>query len=677
MPTLRLPDARIAEVYLGNWLNTLQPCQGAAPLRDPDGSGAEPKRPWRVDVPGHYPGWYPGVDVKHLASAYLCCEKNLGLVLRAWDLTTRDYLMNDGAVKSFTFRDNPHPIVPEMTLDRRTVFYPLRCSATIDYLLLADLIFRFSQDKSWLEANLPQLRRAAAYLERWTDPEGLLHSDAYDVDQFYREIDGVAQASAHLAFQRLAALEGRLGHDARRTHCEAVAARLRDGANQWFWDEALGYYYEHLILNNVAQASRLGSIGGVSSEHDARYTAARVLDGVVGMGLDAFGAGGGAGGSSEWATLGEGVGAWIQVNLREPTRLRRVILYNRTDSKLKPCERFAAGRLEFSAGAPPVEVTFDDGAISRAVAEFPPRTVTWVKFIATRLQAEGPGHPGLAEFLVLPADEPYRKVTHGMTDANFAMVGYGVADDARAARVWRHFKDHERAFYEVNGVSAPTWGAERPDTYGPEDLNHRAPRKDCVAMGRTWRHDAWMRHRMGDGDGLYQTLLYACGLYDRPSGGGAGFFGERYGLGRFHPGDIAEASIPQYAEYPAVFNSTIVQHTLLGLDADVTGAIVVDPCVPRAWYDAGFGQEGCGVRHDRDLGFTYRADRIDGWLSGAAGTQRLRLKLPPGLVGQPLAVRRNGRPMPHKLESGFVVFDLEVSAEARASFDVMRSVQKL
>ena len=331
---------------------------------------------------------------------------------------------------------------------------------------------------------------------------------------------------------------------------------MRDGANQWFWDEALGYYYEHLILNNVAQASRLGSIGGVSSEHDARYTAARVLDGVVGMGLDAFGAGGGAGGSSEWATLGEGVGAWIQVNLREPTRLRRVILYNRTDSKLKPCERFAAGRLEFSAGAPPVEVTFDDGAISRAVAEFPPRTVTWVKFIATRLQAEGPGHPGLAEFLVLPADEPYRKVTHGMTDANFAMVGYGVADDARAARVWRHFKDHERV-YLVNGVSAHVGRAS--GQYGPEDLNHRARAKGLGSNGAdpggtTGCATAWA---------TATVFIKRCSCLRgrRPAlRRGAGSSANAR-PGRLHPGDIAEATPPIRRIRPCL--PTIVQHTLL------------------------------------------------------------------------------------------------------------------
>ena len=677
LPTFHLPDARIAEVYRGNWVNTLQPCQGAAPMRAPAGSPhAEPQRPWRVDVPGHYPGWYPAIDVKHMAAAYLACEKNLPLVLRAWELTSSRYLMGDGGVRSFNWRDNPHNVVPETTVDGSVVYYPYLVTANIDYLLLGDMIFRYSQDKDWLIRNISAMRRAAEFLEGWMDDEGLLFGYSYELDEVYREIDGVAQASAYLAFQKLAGLEAVLGERARQQRAAAVAARLANAANQHFWDAALGYYVEHLIYNNVARSNRLGAVGAVSSELAPAGVAAKAIDGVLGLGVDAFRVGTGVAGKHEWVASNETVGAWIQIKLAQPTRVGKVILYNRTDPRAQPGERFAAGYLDFSDGSPRVKVTFNHVDASRAVVSFAPREVTWVKFTGSRMQGTGGANAGLAEFIVLPSAEPYRKVSHGMTDSSLAMVAFQVADDARAASVWRYFKAHEQAFYEVNGLHAPTWIAEKTETYSNAELNPRAPRKDCVAMGRTWRYDALMRHRMNDGEGLHRTITYAIALYDRPSGGGAGFFGERYGLGRFHPGDIAEKSIPQYAEYPAVYNSTIVQQTLLGLDADVTGTIIVDPCVPPAWYDVGFGQEGCAVRHDRDLGFTYRADRIEGWLSGAAGAQRLRLKLPPGLAGQPLVVRRNGRSVPHKLESGFVVFDLEVSAADRSSFDVMRSVQK-
>lgn len=64
-----------------------------------DQSHVEPLRPWKVDVRGHYKGWYPGVDVKHVTAAYLACELNLPLVLRAWDLTAGRYLMADGGAE--------------------------------------------------------------------------------------------------------------------------------------------------------------------------------------------------------------------------------------------------------------------------------------------------------------------------------------------------------------------------------------------------------------------------------------------------------------------------------------------------------------------------------------------------------------------------------------------------
>src|SRR5687767_6247723 len=81
LPTLNVPDAKIVEVYRGNWFNTLLPAQrptAPAPKTPPE-PNVEPLRPWVVDLKPHYPGWYPGVDVKHMAAAYLACEGNLPL----------------------------------------------------------------------------------------------------------------------------------------------------------------------------------------------------------------------------------------------------------------------------------------------------------------------------------------------------------------------------------------------------------------------------------------------------------------------------------------------------------------------------------------------------------------------------------------------------------------------
>ena len=382
LPTLRLPDPKIAEVYRGNWVNTLEPCK--VPVKTEHAARAnqhtEPDRPWKVDVNGHYPGWYPGVDVKHQAAAYLACEKNLPLVLRAWNLTKSIYQLSDGSVRSMTMYDNPHNIVPETTIDGGIVYYPLRLTASIDFLLLGDMIFRFSQDRDWLRENLPALRRTAAYIEGWIDDAGLLQSHSYDLDQVYRDIDGVAQASACLALKRLADLESVAGETARQQHAAAVAERLANGAENHFWNTKRGYYMEHLTYNNIAAAKRFGSIVTVSSHLDETHAAVKAVDEVIGIGIDAFAVGVGAAGAHEWAADNETENAWIQIKFAEPVTIGGAILYNRTDPNVQPGERFADGYLEFSDGSPRVEVTFNRFDVSRAMVSFAPRKLIWVKF---------------------------------------------------------------------------------------------------------------------------------------------------------------------------------------------------------------------------------------------------------------------------------------------------------
>ena len=89
------------------------------------------------------------------------------------------------------------------------------------------------------------------------------------------------------------------------------------------------------------------------------------------------------------------------MNLKTPTAVNRVILYNRQDPSLKPCETFVSGHLDFSNGSS-VPVQFNPGLGSRAVAAFESRTVSWVKFTGTKTQGEGQGDAGLAEFEIDP-----------------------------------------------------------------------------------------------------------------------------------------------------------------------------------------------------------------------------------------------------------------------------------
>ncbi len=670
IPILNLPDKKIGEVYRANWINTLKPCTENLQPSDLASPHSEANRPWKVDVNGHYPGWYPGVDVKHQAASYLACGRDLDLVLQAWELTTKHYMMTDGGIKPSTMHNNPQGIWPEATSGDSVVYYPLRIVATIDYIILGDMIFRYSQDRQWLKANLPAMRRARDFLVGWIDDEGLLLSHSYDLDQVYREIDGVAQASAYFAFQRLAALEKLLGNEDESRKAEALSRKLKQGINQHFWDSKRGYFTEHLAYNNIARRDRIGSVMSVSSERSPEYAAAKALDGIVGIGIDAFGVGIGEAGKHEWSAKNETARAWIQIGLKQPTKISTAILVNRTDQKLQAGERFAKGYLEFSDGSARVGVEFNSLNVSRAVVSFSPRTVSWVKFVGTQMQGKEGQHAGLSEFRLLPTDEPYLKFNHGMTDTNFAMVAFDVADDQQALKIWSYFREHESSFYEVNGLFAPTWIAEKTETYGASDLNKRAPYKDCVAMARIWRYDALMRQRMKDGKGVHRTLGYANALFDRPSGGGAGWFAERYGLGRFQPGDEAQATIPKYAGYPAIYNAIIVQEVLLGMNVDVNGVIKISPSVPEDWYDIGFGQEGCGVLHNHKLGFTYNRNRFKGTLSGPQGRKTLSVQLPPGIKSQTCSLLVNDKKAKFRSIGTQVVFTIDLPAGEDVHFSL-------
>ena len=226
LPTINTPDREISIVFQGNWKNTLKPCQIQ--------SGNPKQRPWMVDVNGHYGGWYPAIDVKYATRAYLFCEKNLPLVLTGWQYTMqRCRLSNGGIFLCEGGGGQLGTVWPYRSKDKTTIAYPLRASGSIDLPLTGDIIFRFSQDKAWLRTNINYMRDAARWLEGWIDDQGMLASEDYDHDSLMRRgTDGTAQASAYMAFRKLAALEDVLGNNAERDHDEAVANKLAAGARE-------------------------------------------------------------------------------------------------------------------------------------------------------------------------------------------------------------------------------------------------------------------------------------------------------------------------------------------------------------------------------------------------------------------------------------------------------------
>lgn len=668
IPQLKLPSPQINETFEMNWLNTLQACLVEASDEAPMSPFHEPRRPWKVDVAGHYPGWYPGVDVKHMSQAYLTCSGDIQRVLTAWNLTRDVYQMDDGGIKPSTMHNNPQGIWPETTIDGSIVYYPLRTVATIDFLICGDMIYRYTQDSQWLRENLPAMRKAADYLIGWTDGLGVLYSDSYDLDQVYRELDGVAQASAYLAFNRLADLESIGGNAEGRKIARDHSNKLKEAAARYFWNEELGYFNEHLIYNNVCRFAR-DTVSVTASTNDPENGNPELaIDGVIGIGIDAFAVGTGEAGRHEWKSNSETVGAWIQLSFSEPTEISHCCLFNRTALDSGPGDRFETGRLEFSDGSEPVEVSFNDLVISRAWVSFTPRTVDWVRFTGTKMQAADGTSAGLSEFMVMPASNPYRAANHGMTDTSFAMLAFNVADDARATKVWNYFRENEKAFYEVNGLRAPTWIAEHDPPYGAGELNLRAPYKDCVAMARTWRYDALMRRRMHDGAGIVMTLEDACKLIQRPSGGGVGWFAERYGLGRFQPGDESQANVAKYSEYPAVFNSVIVQEALLGVSKGIDGVLRVDPCVPAFWYEQGFAVSNFNVGVNQRLSFVYSSRKCEVTIEGFSGTQTFVVLVPPGLDPQSARVYVEETIVPSTLNGSSLQFTLLPNAKGKSPF---------
>jgi len=96
----------------------------------------------------------------------------------------------------------------------------------------------------------------------------------------------------------------------------------------------------------------------------------------------------------EWVTNGEHAGAWIQLNWPNPTRMTRVLLYDRPNSN----DHVVAGTLRFSDGS-----VLPVGALPKdqtaAEITFPRKTVTWVRLDITKV-GDRTENIGLAEIAV-------------------------------------------------------------------------------------------------------------------------------------------------------------------------------------------------------------------------------------------------------------------------------------
>lgn len=137
------------------------------------------------------------------------------------------------------------------------------------------------------------------------------------------------------------------------------------------------------MLENVALQP--GVTVTVSSQAAAYgQTGAKAIDGVVDGYPGDY--------TREWASDGQGAGAWIQLTWPQPVSIEQVALYDRPNTN----DQILGGYLTFSDGDG-VTVGALPNAGAAHVVQFSKRTVTWVKFQVTQAS----GSVGLAEFEVL------------------------------------------------------------------------------------------------------------------------------------------------------------------------------------------------------------------------------------------------------------------------------------
>ncbi len=126
--------------------------------------------------------------------------------------------------------------------------------------------------------------------------------------------------------------------------------------------------------------------------------------------------------------------------------------------------------------------------------------------------------------------------THGFTDVDWAAIACDVATPEQTRRLWPQLKT-EMAFY-YGGM--PCGIATMPTAYEAWEFSY-PDKVDLAAMGRVWYLECWARSRMGDREGIIESLrrVIAKGKADD------WFWRERYAPN----GDPFGSE--QYCEYPA------------------------------------------------------------------------------------------------------------------------------
>lgn len=141
---------------------------------------------------------------------------------------------------------------------------------------------------------------------------------------------------------------------------------------------------------------------------------------------------------------------------------------------------------------------------------------------------------------------------HGFTDVDWAAIATDMASPEQVALLWPKLRDQPDFVYE--GI--PTGIATKPETYEHWEMQF-LDRHDLAAMGRVWYLEAWARAKMGDTEGILNSLR----LVARKGRANGWSWHERYYSER--TGDLCSYRINTYCEYPANF-IRIVHRFVLG-----------------------------------------------------------------------------------------------------------------
>jgi len=130
---------------------------------------------------------------------------------------------------------------------------PLAALASPTFIQNADVIYRHTLDRGWLEAQIDSVNLAADYLDTLTTPEGIVRGAGYYIERPTRiESDGVAQCHAVDAFRRAAALNRVLGQETAAVRYQRMADRIGSHFTTEFWTDKHFAEYLHPTRGLIA-----------------------------------------------------------------------------------------------------------------------------------------------------------------------------------------------------------------------------------------------------------------------------------------------------------------------------------------------------------------------------------------------------------------------------------------